>query len=170
MENTKILASSPITSWQIEKEKVEDVTDFIFLDSKITGDSDYNHEIKRHSLLGKKAMITLVQFSCSVMSDSLQPHEVQHARPPCPSPTPAVHSNSRPRFLFLTLPSYVFSLPVTELCTEGFLHSGWTVCCGSLEEESASRSFWIIQISWVVSDHSSKMLGCLAALPASQME
>ena len=74
MENTKILASSPITSWQIEKEKVEDVTDFIFLDSKITGDSDYNHEIKRHSLLGKKAMINLVQFSCSVMSDSLQPH------------------------------------------------------------------------------------------------
>ena len=38
---------------------------------------------------------TLVQFSCSVMSDSLQPHELQHARPPCPSPTPGVHPNSR---------------------------------------------------------------------------
>ena len=59
MENTKILASSPITSWQIEKEKVEDVTNFIFLDSKITGDSDYNHEIKRRVLLERKAMINL---------------------------------------------------------------------------------------------------------------
>ena len=39
---------------------------------------------------------TSVQFSCSVMSDSLQPHELQHARPPCPSPSPGVHSNSRP--------------------------------------------------------------------------
>ena len=39
---------------------------------------------------------SLVQFSCSVMSDSLQPHESQHARPPCPSPTPGVHSDSRP--------------------------------------------------------------------------
>ena len=59
IEKTKILASSPIISWQIEKEKVEDVTDFIFLGSKITRDSDYSHEIKRHSLLGKKAMINL---------------------------------------------------------------------------------------------------------------
>ena len=40
--------------------------------------------------------LSSVQFSCSVMSDSLQPHELQHARPPCPSPTPGVHSNSRP--------------------------------------------------------------------------
>ena len=40
--------------------------------------------------------ISSVQFSCSVVSDSLRPHELQHARPPCPSPTPGVHSNSRP--------------------------------------------------------------------------
>ena len=40
--------------------------------------------------------ISLVQFSCSVVSDSLRPHELQHTRPPCPSPTPRVHSNSRP--------------------------------------------------------------------------
>ena len=62
------------------------------------------------------------------------------------------------------------SLPITELFVEGFLHSGWTVFCGSQEEENASRSFWIIQICWVFSDHSSNMLGCLAALPASQLE
>ena len=50
----KIMASSPITSWEIDGETVETVTDFIFLDSKITADGDYGHEIKR--LLGRKAM------------------------------------------------------------------------------------------------------------------
>ena len=44
----------------------------------------------------KKRVISSVQFSCSVMSDSLQPHELQHTRPPCPSPTPGVHSDSCP--------------------------------------------------------------------------
>ena len=43
-----------------------------------------------------KLVISSVQFSCSVVSDSLRPHELQHARPPCPSPSPGVHSNSRP--------------------------------------------------------------------------
>ena len=54
IQKTKIMASSPITSWQIKGEKLEKVTDFIFLGSKITADSDYSHEIKRHLLLGKK--------------------------------------------------------------------------------------------------------------------
>ena len=53
------MASDPITSWQIEREKVEAVTDFIYLGSKITADSDYSHEIKRHLLLGRKAMTNL---------------------------------------------------------------------------------------------------------------
>ena len=53
---TKITASSPITSWEIEWETMETVTDFIFLGSKIIVDSDYSHEIKRHLLLGRKAM------------------------------------------------------------------------------------------------------------------
>ena len=48
------MAFSPITSWQVEGEKVETVTDFIFLDSQITADSDYSHEIKRCLLLGRK--------------------------------------------------------------------------------------------------------------------
>ena len=53
------MASGPITSWQIDGEKMEAVTDFIFLGSKITADSDYSHEIKRHLLLGRKAMTHL---------------------------------------------------------------------------------------------------------------
>ena len=53
------MASSPITSWQIDWETMETVTDFIFLGSKITVDSDSSHEIKRHLLLGRKAMINL---------------------------------------------------------------------------------------------------------------
>ena len=53
------MPSSPIISWQIEGEKVETVTDFIFLDSKITADCDWSHEIKRHLLLGRKAMLNL---------------------------------------------------------------------------------------------------------------
>ena len=56
---TKIMVSSPNTSWQIEREKVETVTDFIFLGSKVTVDGDCSHEIKRHLLLGKKAMTNL---------------------------------------------------------------------------------------------------------------
>ena len=54
-----IMISCPITSWQIEGEKVETVKDFIFLGSKITEDGDCSHEIKRHSLLGRKVMANL---------------------------------------------------------------------------------------------------------------
>ena len=54
IQKTKILASGPITSWQIDGETVETVTDFIFEGSKITADGDCSHEVKRHLLLGKK--------------------------------------------------------------------------------------------------------------------
>ena len=53
------MASSPIASWQTDGETMETVTDFIFLVSKITADSDFSHEIKRHLLLGRKAMTNL---------------------------------------------------------------------------------------------------------------
>ena len=53
------MASGPITSWQIDGETVETVAEFTFLGSKITADGDYSHEIKRHLLLGRKAMINL---------------------------------------------------------------------------------------------------------------
>ena len=56
IQKTKIMASGPITSWQIDGETVETVSDFTFLGSKITADGDYSHEIKRHFLLSKKAM------------------------------------------------------------------------------------------------------------------
>ena len=59
IQKTKIMASSPISSWQTEGEKVEVVTDFIFLGSKITVDSDCSQEIKRPLLLGRKAMTNL---------------------------------------------------------------------------------------------------------------
>ena len=56
---TKIMASGPITSWEIDGETVETVSDFIFWGSKITADGDYSHEIKRHLLLGRKVMTNL---------------------------------------------------------------------------------------------------------------
>ena len=59
IKKTKIMASSPITSWQIDEETMETVRDFIFLDSKITADGDCGHEIKRHLFLGRKAMTKL---------------------------------------------------------------------------------------------------------------
>ena len=59
IQKTKIMASGPITSWQIDGETVETVTDFIFLGSKITEDGDCSHEIKRHLLLGRKVMTNL---------------------------------------------------------------------------------------------------------------
>ena len=91
IQKTKIMASGSITSWQINGETMEPVTDFIFLRSKITADDDCSHEIKRCLLLGRKSMtnldsilkhrhyfsdkgpyqFSLAHFSCSVMSDSL---------------------------------------------------------------------------------------------------
>ena len=59
LKKPKIMASGPITSWQIEGEKVEAVTDFIFLSSKITAYGDCSHEIRRRLLLGRKAMTNL---------------------------------------------------------------------------------------------------------------
>ena len=59
IQKTKIMASGPITSWQIDGETVETVSDFIFLGSKITTDGDCSHEIKRHLLLGRKVMTNL---------------------------------------------------------------------------------------------------------------
>ena len=59
IQETKIMPSSPITLWQIDGETMETVTDFIFLGSKTTVDSDYSHEIKRHLLLGGKTMTNL---------------------------------------------------------------------------------------------------------------
>ena len=66
VQKTKIMASGPITSWQIDGETMETMADFIFLSSKITADGECRHEVKRHLLLGRKAMISLllIHFSC----------------------------------------------------------------------------------------------------------
>ena len=59
IQNTKVMASGPITSWKVDGETMETVTEFTFLASKITTDGDFGHEIKRHLLLGRKAMTNL---------------------------------------------------------------------------------------------------------------
>ena len=73
IQKTEIMASGPITSWQVDGDTLETVGDFVFLGSKISADGDWSHEIKRHLLLGRKVMTNLssVQFSHSVVSDSL---------------------------------------------------------------------------------------------------
>ena len=62
IQKTKIMASSPITSWQIDGKTMQTMTDFIFLDSKITADGDCSHEIKRYLLFGGKAMTNIVSI------------------------------------------------------------------------------------------------------------
>ena len=62
IQKTKIMASGPVTPWQTDRETMETVTDFIFLGSKITVDSDCSHEIKRYLLLGRKYMTNLVYW------------------------------------------------------------------------------------------------------------
>ena len=94
IQKTKIMASGPITSWQTVGKTMETVTDFHFGGSKITPDGDCS-----------------VQFSRSVMSDSLRPHELQHAKPPCPSPTPRVHSNHVHKVSDAIQPSHLLSSP-----------------------------------------------------------
>ena len=68
IQKTKLMASSPITSWKIDGEKVKTVTDFIFLGSKITVDSDCSHEIRRQLLLGKKTITNLKTSLCQQRS------------------------------------------------------------------------------------------------------
>ena len=75
IQKTKIMASSPITSWQIDGERVETVADFIFLGSKITADGDCSHEIKRHLLLGRK--VTTNQESILKSRDITLPTKVR---------------------------------------------------------------------------------------------
>ena len=75
IQKTKIMASSPITSWEIDGETVETVSDFIFWGSKITLDGDCSHEIKRHLLLGRKVMTNLDSILKS--SDITLPTEVR---------------------------------------------------------------------------------------------
>ena len=105
IQKTKIMASGPITSWHIDKETVETVAGFTLGGSKITADGDS------------------VQFSHSVMSDSLWPHELQHARPPCPSSTPGAHTNSCPSSRWCH-PTISCSVIPCSSCPQSFPASG----------------------------------------------
>ena len=78
IQKTKIMASGPITSWEIDEETVETVSDFIFLGSKITVDGDCSHEVKRRLLLGRKVMSNL---------DSILKSEVKVKVKSCPTPS-----------------------------------------------------------------------------------
>ena len=78
IQKTKIMASGPITSWEINRETLETVSDFIFVGSKITADGDCSHEIKRHLLLGRKVMTNLDSIFKS--RDSTLPTKVSLVR------------------------------------------------------------------------------------------
>ena len=91
-----------------------------------------------------------VQFSCSVMSDSLWPHELQHARPPCPSPTPGVYSNSCPlsQWCHPTISSSVIpfsSCPQSFLASESFPVSQFFASGG--QNTGISDSVWVLQVN-----------------------
>ena len=128
--------------------------------SKITADGDYSHEIKRLLLLGRKVVTKLDQIrsdqiSLSVVSDSLWPHESQHARPPCPSPTPRVHSDSRPssQWCHPAISSSVIpfsscpqslpasqSFPMSQLFTWGGQSTGVSALASFLPKNTQDRS------------------------------
>ena len=84
IQNTKTMASGSITSWQIDGETVEIVSDFIFLGFKVTADGDCSHEIKRGLLLGRKVMTNLVQFSSVAQSCQTLCDPMNHSTPGLP--------------------------------------------------------------------------------------
>ena len=147
IQKTKIMASDPITSWEIDGETVETVADFILGGFKITADGGCSHEIKRHLLFGRKVMTNLssVHFSRLVVSSSLRPHESQHIRPPYPSPSPGVHSDSRPSspWYHPAISSSVvpfFSCPQSLPASESFPMSQFFTSGGQSIGVSASTS------------------------------
>ena len=91
----------------------------------------------------KSSSRSSVQFSHSVLSDSLRPHELQHARPPCPSSTPGVHSNSRPlsQWCHPAISSSVISCPQSLLASQSFPMSQLFTWVGQSTEASALASF-----------------------------
>ena len=99
IQKTKIMASGPITSWQIDGETMETERDLIFLGSKITAGGDCSHEIKRRLLFGRKAITNLCCCVASVMSDSVRPHRQQPTRLPCPWDSPGKNTGVGCHFL-----------------------------------------------------------------------
>ena len=100
IQKTKIMASSLITSWQIDGETTETVTDFIFLGSKMTSDGDCSHEIKRRLFLGKRAMTNLDSIQNGLVGSPCSPRESQES-----SLTPKFKSTSSSVLTFLYGPT-----------------------------------------------------------------
>ena len=119
IKETKIMASGPITSWHLDGEKVETVTDFIFFGSKISADSDYSHGIKRHLLLGRKAMTIL---------DSVLKTETHFA-------DKVLYNQSSD---FSSSHAQMWELDHTEGCTEELMLSN----CGVGEDSWESLELW----------------------------
>ena len=99
-ENNNLVIQSHMNQLETGKELRRSTTSRNLTDRKEVYEDNINHLIIRHTWINEITFIPIqfssVQFSCSVVPDSLRPHESQHAKPPCPSPTPRVHSNSRP--------------------------------------------------------------------------
>ena len=109
---------APIASWPIDGETMETVTDFIFLDSKVTADSDCSHEIKRHLLLGIKAITNLLSACCqvaSVVPDSVWPYGLQPTRLLCPWDSPGKNTGVGCHFILQCMKVESES-EVTQLC------------------------------------------------------
>ena len=96
IQKIKNMASGLITSWQIDKETMETVTNFLFLGSKITADGDCSHEIKRCLLLGRKAMTNLLLLLIQLCPTLCKPMDCSMPVFPVLSPSPGACSNSRP--------------------------------------------------------------------------
>ena len=93
-QSIRVSASASVLPVNIQDQFPLEWTGWISLQSKGVSRVFSNTTVQKHEFFG--AQFSSVHFSHSVMSDSLRPHELQHARPPCPSPTPGVHSDSRP--------------------------------------------------------------------------
>ena len=122
--------------------------------SQITESRNTNVGLKRYSCQFSLGQFSSVQFSHLVMSDSLRPHELQHTRPPCPSPTPGVHSNSRPssQWCHPAISSFVVafsscpqslpaseSFPVSQLFTWGGQSTGVSALASFLPKNTQDR-------------------------------
>ena len=145
IQKSKIMASGPITSWQIDGETMETVTDFIFLGSKITEDGDCSHEIRRQVLLGRKAMTNLkseseVAQSCLTLCDPMN----------CRPPDSSVHWQDYWSGLLCPSPEYmcvcVCVCVLNHFSCFRFFVTLWTVAC------QASLSIGILKariLGWV---------------------
>ena len=135
IQETKIMASGPIISWQIDEETVETVSDFISLGSKITVDGDCSHEIKRHLLLGRQVMNNIaseVAQSCPTLCDPIDC--MQPTRFLCPWDSPGKTTGRGYHFLLQGIFPTQGSNPGLLLCRQMLYHLGIGVSKNSVSD------------------------------------